>query len=77
MRSHIIISFGSLGFAASATAQAYFEPGDFNITAALLENGITLSALPQIHELEHGKRSYLNPCAAAVCHTVIVSASTR
>lgn len=41
-----------------------FEPEDFNITAALLENGVDASALPQSSSVE--QRVFSNSCRETV-----------
>jgi hypothetical protein len=78
MRSQIIAFLGAVSFAASVTSQAYYEPEGFDVTMApLLNYGVNVSTLPQLHELEHSKRSTISPCAAAVCHTFKASAASR
>jgi hypothetical protein len=58
--------FASLGaLAASAVAQDAFEPSDFNVTEALIANGVNVSALPDLAALTE-KRSISSPCTAAV-----------
>lgn len=56
-------AFAILASAVSALSQG-FEPKDFNITEALLENGVEVSALPQ--PADAAKRSTLSGCTAAV-----------
>jgi len=63
MKSLLIVSLGAL--AASVIAQHAFEPTDFNITEALLGNGVDVSALPELAGLTE-KRSLFSPCAVAV-----------
>jgi hypothetical protein len=77
MRSQIIASLGAVSFAASLTLQAYLEPEDFDITTALLNNGVDVSTLSQLHELEHRKRLSISDCAAAVYHTIRASVGSR
>ncbi|KAH6629275.1 hypothetical protein C7974DRAFT_184022 [Boeremia exigua] len=48
---------------AGATAQSTFEPADFNITKALLDNGINVSELPDLAPLVD--RSFTGGCSAA------------
>ncbi|KAH7066736.1 hypothetical protein BKA63DRAFT_126814 [Paraphoma chrysanthemicola] len=48
-----------IAYAASQT----FEPADFNITEALLENGVNVSAIPNLTQL--ASRSPLSGCATA------------
>jgi hypothetical protein len=59
-------TFLSLGaFVAAASAQTgAFEPADFNVTAALIANGVNVSAIPQLSGLV--KRSSLSGCSVAV-----------
>ena len=54
-------------FVVSAVSQSPFEPADFNITEVLLENGVDVSALPQLATLRKG--SSTSSCAAAVSQT--------
>jgi hypothetical protein len=63
MKASLLASFGAL--AVSATAQDAFEPSDFNVTEALIANGVNVSALPDLAALAE-KRSLSSPCAAAV-----------
>jgi hypothetical protein len=63
MKAYFLASFGAL--AASATAQDAFEPFDFNVTEALVANGVNVSALPALAALTE-KRSLSSPCTAAV-----------
>lgn len=51
-----------------ALAQDVFEPADFNVTEALLANGVDVSALPGLVNLTE-KRSLSNPCAVAVSNS--------
>ncbi|KAF1835553.1 FAD-binding domain-containing protein [Decorospora gaudefroyi] len=50
-------------FVAGAIAQATFEPADFNITEALLDNGVNISAIPELAPL--AERSSLSGCSIA------------
>lgn len=50
-------------FAACALSQS-FEPADFNVTKALLNNGVDVSAIPDLSGLP--ERSTLNSCSIAV-----------
>jgi hypothetical protein len=70
MKTQLIILLEAVGCAVSVVAQDYLEPQNFNITEALLNNGVNVSALPDLQGLENNKRSPLSPCAAAVSHTV-------
>lgn len=49
----------------SAFAQDVFEPSDFNVTEALIANGVDVAALPELTNLTE-KRSLFSPCAVAV-----------
>lgn len=55
-------------FLAGALAQRTFEPADFNVTDALLENGVDISAIPELAELAGNlqERSLINGCTIAV-----------
>jgi hypothetical protein len=53
---------------ANVVAQEAFEPPDFNITVALIANGINVSSLRAINTLTD--RSLPNSCALVVSHTV-------
>jgi hypothetical protein len=44
-----------------------FEPADFNVTEALLDNGVNVSALPDLSGL--AERSALSACSLAVSLT--------
>jgi hypothetical protein len=57
------ITFGLL--ATGVLSQA-FEPTNFNITEALLDNGVNVSAIPELAPLV--ERSLLNGCSMAVSH---------
>lgn len=59
-------SFIPLGaFVASVSAQTgAFEPADFNVTEALIANGVNVSAIPQLSGLV--ERSALSGCSIAV-----------
>jgi hypothetical protein len=63
MKSCFLASLGTL--AASAVAQEAFEPSDFNVTEALIANGVNVSALPDLAASTE-KRSISSPCIAAV-----------
>jgi hypothetical protein len=58
------ISLGALAVAAGVTAQDAFEPADFNVTEALIDNGINVSAIPELAGLV--VRSSLKGCSIAV-----------
>jgi hypothetical protein len=51
-------------FAVGALSQAMFEPADFNITEALLKNGVNASAIPELASF--AERSLSSGCSAAV-----------
>ncbi|KAJ8116801.1 hypothetical protein OPT61_g1844 [Boeremia exigua] len=53
-----------LALASSALAQDLFEATDFNITEALIANGVDVAALPELANLTE-KRSLSSPCAVA------------
>jgi hypothetical protein len=63
MKASFIASLGA--FAASTLAQEIFEPSNFNVTEALIANGVNVSAIPDLASLTE-KRSLSSPCAAAV-----------
>ncbi|RYO28564.1 hypothetical protein AA0113_g10790 [Alternaria arborescens] len=50
-------------FAVGALSQATFEPADFNITEALLKNGVNISAIPELASF--AERSLSSGCSAA------------
>jgi hypothetical protein len=52
-------------FAAGAFAQSAFEPANFNITEALVSNGIDISAIPELSGLVE-RTLDLSPCSIAV-----------
>jgi hypothetical protein len=66
MKTSLIASIGA--FAVSAIAQDVFEPSDFNVTEALVANGVNVSALPDLAALTE-KRSLSRPCATAVSNS--------
>ncbi|KAI4690216.1 uncharacterized protein J4E84_004400 [Alternaria hordeiaustralica] len=55
------VSFAAL--VAGAVSQATFEPADFNVTEALLDNGVNVSAIPELAPL--AERSLLSGCSIA------------
>jgi hypothetical protein len=59
------LSLSALVAAVSAQTGA-FEPADFNVTAALIANGVNVSAIPQLSGLV--ERSSLSACSVAVSH---------
>jgi len=62
MRVSSVALFGSLS--AATIAQDVIEPADFNVTQALLENGVDPSDLPDVTALT--KRSLFSGCSLAV-----------
>jgi hypothetical protein len=60
-------TFLSLGaIVAVVSAQTgIFEPVDFNITEALISNGVNVSAIPELSGLV--ERTALSGCSIAVC----------
>ncbi len=54
----------SAALVAGAVSQATFEPADFNVTEALLDNGVNVSAIPELAPLV--ERSLLSGCSIAV-----------
>lgn len=56
--------FPLTAFAAGVAAQSTFESADFNITEALLDNGVNVSALPDLAPLVG--RASTSGCSAAV-----------
>jgi hypothetical protein len=63
MKAISVLFLGAV--AGGVFAQDAFEPSDFNVTEALIENGVNFSALPELAVLTE-KRSLFNPCAVAV-----------
>jgi hypothetical protein len=57
-------AISSAALVAGAVSQATFEPADFNITEALLDNGVNVSAIPELAPLV--ERSLLSGCSIAV-----------
>ncbi|KAJ4357128.1 hypothetical protein N0V95_002785 [Ascochyta clinopodiicola] len=62
MKARSILWLGAA--AGTGFAQDVFEPSDFNVTEALIANGVDVSALPELANLTE-KRSLFNPCAVA------------
>jgi len=54
----------ALAVAAGASTQDVFEPADFNVTEALINNGINVSTIPDSAGL--AARSSLKGCSIAV-----------
>ncbi|KAF2820323.1 FAD-binding domain-containing protein [Ophiobolus disseminans] len=63
MRVHEKISLWALALAAGVSAQDTFESPDFNVTEALIENGINVSAIPELASL--AVRSSTSGCSIA------------
>jgi hypothetical protein len=61
MKFSISASLGALTATALANS---FEPSDFNVTEALVDNGVNISAIPGLAGLV--ERSSLNGCSIAV-----------
>ncbi|KAF2133808.1 FAD-binding domain-containing protein [Dothidotthia symphoricarpi CBS 119687] len=61
MRVALILSLGTS--ATLSLAQDGFEPADFNVTEALFQNGVNVSAIPELAPLS--QRSLSNPCSIA------------
>jgi hypothetical protein len=60
-----ILALGA--FVAFVSAQTgVFEPVDFNVTKALIANGVNVSAIPQLSGLV--ERTSLSGCSIAVRH---------
>lgn len=60
-----VSSILSLGFmAAGIFAQDVIEPANFNVTEALLDNGVNISAIPDLAGL--AERSLFSGCSIAV-----------
>lgn len=64
MRFFEKIFLGALALAAGVSAQERFEPLDFNVTEALIDNGINISAIPELGGLV--VRSSTKGCSIAV-----------
>jgi hypothetical protein len=58
------LSIGAIVAAVSAQT-GIFEPADFNITEALISNGVNVSAIPELSGLV--ERTTLSGCSIAVC----------
>jgi hypothetical protein len=64
MRFFEKVGLGALAVTAGVNAQDVFEPVDFNVTEALIENGVNVSAIPDLAGLV--VRSSLKGCSIAV-----------
>lgn len=69
MRTGSLLSLGAVTATALA-ADGVFEPVDFNVTDALIANGVDVASIPDLLPLVE-KRSILDPCAIAVSPGVI------
>ena len=58
------LSLGVLVVAVKVSAQVVFEPADFNVTEALIGNGVNVSAIPELAGLV--VRSSSKGCSIAV-----------
>jgi hypothetical protein len=58
------LSLGALAVAAGTSAQDVFEPVNFNVTEALIDNGVNVSAIPELAGLV--VRSSSKGCSIAV-----------
>jgi hypothetical protein len=56
----------TFGLLATGVISQAFESTEFNITEALLDNGVNVSAIPELAPLV--ERSLLNACSTAVSH---------
>lgn len=63
MKARSILTLAAI--AGNVLAQEIFEPSDFNVTEALIVNGVDVSALPELTNLTE-KRSLVSPCVIAV-----------
>lgn len=67
MRAFFVASIGATVAGALAQSEAsVFEVADFNITEALIDNGVDVSAIPELSGLVE-RTLDLSPCAIAVC----------
>ena len=62
-----VTSVVSLSAFVAAGLGSTFEPADFNVTEALTNNGINVSAIPELAGLV--ERSSLSACSIAVGHS--------
>jgi uncharacterized MnhB-related membrane protein len=60
---------GTLAVAAGVLAQDAFEAPDFNVTEALIGNGVNVSAIPELAGLV--VRSSLSGCSIAVSRDAV------
>jgi hypothetical protein len=65
MKATSFLRLGALVAAVSAqTDTDVFEPADFNVTDALIANGVNVSAIPELANLT--ERTLLSGCSIAV-----------
>jgi len=64
MRIFEALTIGALALVARVSAQETFESPEFNVTEALIENGVNVSAIPELAGLV--VRSSLSGCSIAV-----------
>jgi hypothetical protein len=64
MRLFQKLFLGAVAVAAGASPQHVFEPADFNVTDALIGNGVNMSAIPELTGL--AVETSLKGCAIAV-----------
>lgn len=63
MRGHLVTAVSFLVF--KTCAQGVFEPPEFNVTKALLDNGVGISGIPHLDQTT--RRSLTDNCATFVC----------
>jgi len=64
---------GTLAVMVGASAQDTFEAPDFNVTEALIQNGVNVSAMPELAGL--AIRSSLSGCSIAVSFGAVLLCS--
>lgn len=64
MRTSFLFSLLALGAGVIAQTDDVFEPPEFNITEALIDNGVNVSAIPELSGLV--ERTLLSGCPIAV-----------
>lgn len=64
MKLIVAITYGTVAATATVSAQDIFEAPDFNVTEALIKNGVNVSAIPELAGL--AIRSSLSGCSIAV-----------
>ncbi|KAF1828205.1 FAD-binding domain-containing protein [Decorospora gaudefroyi] len=75
MRSLLKVSLGALAVAVRVSAQEIFEPVDFNVTEALIDNGVNITAIPELAGLV--ARSSLKGCSIACNSLKLIFGSTK